>query len=323
MGWIVAAIVLVIIAWAVAIFYDIARPPRLNSNQPDAPAGAAVEGQGAQRDDADPLPPDDTGPLGYPGRRPGHPAVLLAGRSLLRVHPSEAPVGSWATGGGLGRPVDDVLAGAGAAAVSQRSAVVALGGGAAPARLAEMLQNGGRRPAVPMVAAQVRGIVAGVSAHVSVEGYLPVTPVAEDGAVAGAWVVWPDRDELRVLDDAHPDYRRVRLPPRVQVILSGGRVIQDCWAYVSRHGYLTDRSGRPRELTDQPALIAGLLADVPALSGIAGSSPQDWVRRAAEPAVRDRIRDTLAQSGFTGRQPGLSGHGDVASGTAAAGDGPQ
>jgi hypothetical protein len=310
MGWIIAAIVLVAIAWAVAVRYEIARPGGIR-NQPARWTRFRSPGKGAPPDDAEPLPPDDGGPLSYPGMRPDHPAVLLAGRALLRVHPSEAPLGSWATGPGLGRPLDDVLAQAGAAPVSQRSAVLALGTGAAPGWLAEMLRNGGRRAAVPMVAAQARGIVAGVSAHVGTGGYLPVTPVAGDGAVVSGWVILPDTDELRMLDEAEPEYQRVLLPPRIQVMLTGGRVIQDCWAYESRHGYLTDRSGRPRELTDQPALIASLLEDVPALSGIAGSSPEDWVRRAGEPAVRDRIRDELTRSGLTGRGRELAGNGDA------------
>lgn len=308
MAWVIAAIVIVVIAWAVGIGYQMVRPR--SRNQASTGTRSRTGGQGTPRDDAEPLPPDENGPLSYPGTRPDHPAVLLAGGSLLQVHPSEAPVGSWPTGRGTGRPLDDVLARAGAAPVSQRSAVLALGSGAAPGRLAEMLRNGGRNAAVPMVSARARGIVAGVSPHLSAEGYLPVTAVAADGAAAAGWVILPDSGELRVMDEARPDYRRVRLPPRVQVILTGGRVIMDCWAYVSRHGYLTDRSGRPRELTDQAALIAGLLEDVPALKGIAGSSPQDWVRRAREADVRERIRDELKDSGLTGRAGELAGDDD-------------
>jgi hypothetical protein len=308
-GWFVVLFVIVGAAWIAAICYELAKPGKLNWNQPYwwLPRKAA-EDRRVLRDDAEPLPVhDDIEPLAYPGRRPDRPAVLLSGRSVLRVHPSAGPVGSWPTGRGLGTPLDDVLARAGAARLAHRSAVLAVGSSAAPAWLAATFRRAGLRPAVPMLAAAASGIIAGVSAHVSARGYLPATPVAKEGATGAVWVIWLDRSELQVMDEAEPEYRRIGLPARFQVTLTGGRVIQDCWIYVSRHGFLTDRSAQPRGLTGQAALITSLLEDVPALPGIAGSSPQEWVQRASELAVRDRIQAELARSGLVGRLPELAG----------------
>jgi hypothetical protein len=68
---------------------------------------------------------------------------------------------------------------------------------------------------------------------------------------------------------------------------------------VSHHGYLTERSGEPRKLIEQGALIASLLTEVPALTDLAGTSPEEWISRAHDQSMRDGIRDLFRSSGIT------------------------
>ena len=243
-------------------------------------------------------------PLTYPGAAPDSPAVLVTETSVLVVRPSRTvgALGEWRVtlGPGESRALDDVLRDRGAALTGNRVPVLAVGSNAAPAQIRRKLSTAGLAAAVPVTAVTVDGLSVGVSAHVSNAGYVPATPVPDPFAKSQRmWVTWLAPDELQTMDKTEPNYDRVRIPASCSIRLTPVQPLSECWLYVSHHGYLTERSGEPRKLIDQSGLITSLLAEMPALTDLAGTSPEEWISRAHDQIVRDGIRDLFRSSGIT------------------------
>ena len=127
---------------------------------------------------------------------------------------------------------------------------------------------------------------------------MPATPVSDPAAVSDMWVLWLDPGALSALDDTEPNYQRIGLSSRYPVHLLPGRPVWGCGVYVSRHGHLTGRAGEYRPLTDQPTLLARLLAEVPGLMALAGTTPGEWIRRTRDERVRDAIRTLFLAAGI-------------------------
>jgi hypothetical protein len=274
--------------------------------------------------EVDPL----TAPLTYPGHPPQRPAVLVTGTEIFGIQPMRAaalgqwpvqPAGYAAPDGCPGsddtgsdgpdsdgpvrayKPLDRFLRDQGVPPLAGRTPILSVGSNASPAQIQRKMANAGLRLVVPITQVRVHGLVAGVSAHVSKPGYVPATPVADPSAVSDMWVLWLDPEAARALDDTEPNYQRIRLSSRYPVRLRSaplGLPVRGCGVYVSRHGHLVDRAGEPRILTDQATLIAGLLADVPALTTLAGTTPGEWIRRTRDERVRDGIRAHLLAAGI-------------------------
>jgi hypothetical protein len=242
-------------------------------------------------------------PLSYPGAAPDSPAVLVTRTSVLVVRPSRTgALGEWRVrlGPGQSKALDDVLRDRGAALTGDRVPVLAVGSNAAPAQIRRKLSTAGLAAAVPVTAVTVDGLSVGVSAHVSNPGYLPATPVPDPFAKSQRmWVTWLAPDELQTMDKTEPNYDRVQVPASCPIRLTPSQRLSECWLYVSHHGYLAERSGEPRKLIDQSGLITSLLADMPGLTDLAGTSPEEWVSRAHDQSVRDGIRDLFRSSGIT------------------------
>ncbi len=240
-------------------------------------------------------------PLAYPGRPVPWPALLLGDR-LVRLR--AVPGGGWSAPDGTGLEV--LLAAAGQPGSARRVPVLAVGSNASPAQMRHKLLTAGLPVCLPMLPATVRGLDAGVSAHVSVAGYVGAAPVTAAGAVAEVVVCWADDAQRAAVDATEPNYRRVELPAAAfPVTLPDGRVPPVTWLYAGRHGVLAPR-GVPLRATGQPQLLAGLLERSAALRALLGPGPDDWVRRAAaDPLVRRRAAGVFAAEGWVLRQPEL------------------
>jgi hypothetical protein len=242
-------------------------------------------------------------PLTYPGAAPASPAVLVTETGVLVVRPSRAgALGAWRVefGGGDSKALDEVLGERGAALTGERIPVLAVGSNAAPAQIRRKLSTAGLTAAVPVTAVTVDGLSVGVSAHVSNAGYVPATPVPDPLAKSQRmWVTWLAPDELQTMDKTEPNYDRVLVPGSCSIRLTPVQALSECWLYVSHHGYLTERSGEPRKLIDQSDLISSLLAEMPAATNLAGTSPEEWISRAHDQTMRDGIRDLFRSSGIT------------------------
>ena len=201
--------------------------------------------------------------------------------------------------------LDRYLQNAGGSPVASLVPVLAVGSNASPAQLRRKLANTGLPILVPITAVTVSGLAVGVSAHVSRPGYLPATPVPDDGAVSDLWLVWLDAVALAAVDATEPNYERIPLPTRYPVRLTTGQPVMPCWVYLSRHGYLINEAGEPRRLTDQATLISALLAGMPALRTLGGTSPQEWIERTHDPVVRDAIREAFRSAGLVRPTAGL------------------
>jgi hypothetical protein len=201
--------------------------------------------------------------------------------------------------------LDRYLRNAGGSPVASLVPVLAVGSNASPAQLRRKLATAALPTLVPITSVKVSGLAVGVSAHVSRPGYLPATPVPDDDAVSDLWVVWLDAAALAAVDATEPNYERIRLPTRYPVRLTTGQPIAQCWVYLSRHGYLINEAGEPRRLTDQATLISGLLAGIPALRTLGGTSPQEWIERTHDPVARDAIREVLRSADLVRSTAGL------------------
>jgi hypothetical protein len=189
----------------------------------------------------------------------------------------------------------------GGSPAAQRTPVLAVGSNASPAQVRRKMANATLPTRVPITAVRVHGLAVGVSAHVSRPGYLPATPVPDPAAESELWMVWLDSAALAAMDATEPNYHRVRLSSRYPVHLTPGQPVTDGWVYLSRHGHLLNAAGEPRRLTDQATLITALLAEVPALRALAGTTPQQWIERTRDPDARETIRDHLHQAGLVHR----------------------
>jgi hypothetical protein len=233
-------------------------------------------------------------PLAYPGRLPPEPG-LLDGDRFLAVRPDVADRPRLAGG----ETLDDALRRRGRPALADRRPVLAVGSNGSPAQVRRKLLGGRAGVLVPMTYATTRGLVAGVSAHVSRPGYIPAAPVLAPGTTGRFVVLWLDEEQLAVVDATEPNYRRVPLPPEVS--LDGTRAD----VYAGRHGCLADRRGTPFRLTGQPELITALLADLPGLAGITGADgPEDFAARVRDDAaLRERVKELWRREGRVVEQP--------------------
>ena len=243
-------------------------------------------------------------PLSYPGRPVPWPA-LLRGDELLRLEPGPTPPGRWAAG--PDGTLDHVLRRAGLCDVAGRVPVLAVGSNACPGQLRHKLLAAEVPSGVPMVPVGVGGLGIGVSAHISVAGYVSASPFAGAAFPARAVMCWFDPAQLAVVDATEPNYRRVLLPAdRFPVTVPGGGRLPDAWLYVNRHGVLALDGRTPLPGRDQRSLLRELLAASARLRGLLGPGPRTWVARAAaDPAVRDAGNRALAAEGWLLRQDSL------------------
>ncbi|MDN3355312.1 hypothetical protein [Actinomadura sp. DC4] len=241
-------------------------------------------------------------PLTYPGALPEGSGLLDGDRFRPLIAPpgDETPPGEWRLDGAT--TLDGALRTAARPALADRHPVVAVGSNGSPAQLHRKFA-GRADLRVPLIHATVRGLLPGVSAHVSRPGYVPAAPVLAPGAVARLPVVWLDETQLSVLDATEPNYRRLPVPDAVAVAGDGRRPE----LYAGRHGCLVDRRGEPFALTAQADLLGALLADLPELGRLTGATgPGDFVARVRrDPELRERVRLLWRREGRAVRQPEL------------------
>jgi hypothetical protein len=244
-------------------------------------------------------------PLTYPGRLPAESGLLDGDRFLaLRERTGTSP-GGWALDAAT--TLDDLLRSRGAPLLADRHPILAVGSNGSPAQLRRKLAG---RPSVllPLTYATVRGLVCGVSAHVSRPGYVPAAPVRVAGATGRLVVLWPDDAQLSVIDATEPNYHLLPLPDPATVSLDGGTPLAGCRLYAGRHGCLVDRHGGPFHLTGQAELVTGLLADLPELGRLTGArDPGEFAARVRrDPELRERVRALWRREGRVLEQPELS-----------------
>jgi hypothetical protein len=243
-------------------------------------------------------------PMTYPGRLPAESGLLDGDRFLaLRERTGTSP-GGWALDDDT--TLDDVLRSRGASSLADRHPILAVGSNGSPAQLRRKLA-GRTSVLLPLTYATVRGLVSGVSAHVSRPGYVPAAPVRVDGAIGRLVVLWPDDAQLPVIDATEPNYRRLPLPGTVTVSLDGDTPLAGCRLYAGRHGCLVDRHGGPFHLTGQAELVTGLLADLPGLGRLTGvRDPGEFAARlGGDPELRERVRVLWRHEGRVLEQPEL------------------
>jgi hypothetical protein len=218
--------------------------------------------------------------LDYPGTPAMQPGVL-------------APDGGWSPLPG-GEPPDELVVG--------RTCVLAVGSNASPAVLRAKLARAGVAEPVALVPCVVHGLDVAHSAHVSLGGYLPVTPCRRPLRVRPALPVvasWFGHLALAALDATEPNYQRLSLPDDTNGAPPGAQV------YVSRWGVLA-RDGQPVHPRPQVELHALLRTDPQLAALLSSTDPAATVAALQEPEVRSAVNARL-QSPAWSAATGLPG----------------
>lgn len=226
-----------------------------------------------ERADARAMPSLVDRPCEYPdARAPGSRGpYVYAGGWALRLGAEESP--------------EAVLRALGAAPLSERVPVLAVGSNAYPRQL---LDKFGERPpgedAVPTLRAAVPGLAICYAAALSGKGYVPATVRAAPGAVCATWLQWLTAWQLRAIARTEGQAYRLVSVPGAEVGVMGWRGRALAWA----HGRLLDLGEGPvgLEAVSQAALLGGGLA------AVAGEAAWDGCRLPGglEEAVRGHFR---------------------------------
>ncbi|MFI1354251.1 hypothetical protein ACH4TV_11800 [Streptomyces sp. NPDC020898] len=203
-----------------------------------------------------------------------------------RDHPLTYP-GVWPTVSGI-LDGDHFLPLPVAPSLTFRVPVLAVGSNASPGQLRHKMAEYGISAPLPMTRARVTGIEVGVSAHVSLLGYVSASPFDAPGNVRELFVTWLDAEQLAVIDASEGvttptgPYDRAWLPSsEVSVkLLDSGERLPGVYAYVNRRGVLHDGSGTPRRHLGERRLLTELLDGSPGLRELFGVTPEEFCTRA-------------------------------------------
>ncbi|MER6128725.1 hypothetical protein ABT173_40430 [Streptomyces sp. NPDC001795] len=198
-------------------------------------------------------------PLAYPGAWPEE-SGLLNGNRLL--------------------PLDRLVH-------EDRVPVLAVGSNACPGQLRHKMDESGITSPIPLVKARVTGVDVGVSAHVSLLGYVSASPFHAPGTARELFVTWLDAEQLDVIDASEGvgvpsgPYHRAWLPSSaVSVELESGELLPGVYAYVNRVGVLRNGDGTPRRHPGERLLLTDLLLESPRLRALFGATPEEFCARA-------------------------------------------
>ncbi|WP_371596865.1 hypothetical protein [Streptomyces sp. NBC_00564] len=168
-----------------------------------------------------------------------------------------------------------------------RVPVVAVGSNACPAQLRHKMAEFELSSPIPMVKAMVTGIGVGVSAHVSLTGYVSASPFQAPRTVSELFITWLDAAQLAVIDASEGvttptgAYDRARLSSEdFRIELESGELLPGAYVYVNRRGVLHDGTGTPRGHPGERPLLASLLAGSPRLRELFGDTPEEFCARA-------------------------------------------
>ncbi|EMF58117.1 MULTISPECIES: hypothetical protein [Streptomyces] len=219
-------------------------------------------------------------PLSYPGAWPATSGLLDGSRML---------------------PLDTLV-------FEDRVPVLSVGSNACPAQLVHKMAEHGVRCRIPMVRARVTDIGIGVSAHVSLLGYVSASPFHSPGSTADLFLTWLDEAQLAVVDASEGadsptgNFRRALLPASdFRVELESGEALDHAWIYVNRWGVLRDGGPGPRPHPGrQRPLIGELLAASAELRALFGTTPDEFCALARGDRGRCvRGRELFAEHGWT------------------------
>ncbi|MEV7341006.1 hypothetical protein [Streptomyces sp. NPDC093544] len=218
------------------------------------------------------------------GRPDPHTLEALGLAEAPRDHPLSYP-GKWPQESGLLDgdrllPLEQLVH-------RDRVPVIAVGSNACPAQLRHKMAEYAVSSTVPLVKARVTGIGIGVSAHVSLMGYVSASPFRAPGIVSELFITWLDEAQLAVIDASEGvpaptgAYDRARLSSDdFRIELESGELLPGGYAYVNRRGVLHDGSGAPRAHPGERPLLTSLLAGSPRLRELFGDTPEEFCSRA-------------------------------------------
>lgn len=247
-------------------------------------------------------------PLTYPGRRPETSVLLLMDHEWELQPVSHRRVGEYRVcrpeAGEVQPPdpasLDEVLSSLNSPGIDDRVPVLAIGSNACGAQMRHKADAEDFPLVVPMVRAQVTGLVTCYAPYVSSLGYVPATVAPSPGASEEIFVQFLDAAQLDALDATEVGYQRALLGPDegVTITLPSGEELPAVHVYVAEGGHLVDADA-PIPLGDQAEILDFVRGRSEALSDLLGDSAAEASRRArdADAGFRSRIRAALQDAG--------------------------
>lgn len=237
-------------------------------------------------------------PLEYPWASATH-AGLLDEHEFHRLDVrTDSPIGSSTVGGR--HTLDEHLATAGAAPMSERHLVVAVGSNASPDVMRRKLWSYGQGAQIllPFIPGVARGLRVGHAALCTVRGYVPASPVADPKATTVLWASWFDDVQMAALDSTEPNYTRILVTQDDHPFtLANGEAPTNYFLYEALRGLL-HVDGEPLPLMTQPQIFQHL----------AGRGGAGTVFAGEPVAALHKLVDEGAQTGLAAwfTRPGFS-----------------
>jgi hypothetical protein len=251
--------------------------------------------------------------LGYPGVPLEFAGLLRDARFAVMSPRAGEPLGaSWISADDA--DLDEVLRREGAAAMSARTLVVAVGSNASASVMLRKLVGRGASAVLPFAPCVVGNLAVGHSAHVSTRGSIAATPYDCPGARTALVASWLDDAQLAAIDATEPTYWRTRLDAADYPIeiLGAGESPDQFSVYESKAGVLA-LQGALIPLSSQEALHAVLAPGEPRFAGIALHTISGF---AADEALRMALRDAWAADLSGGSADRSGGSADRSGGSA-------
>jgi len=240
-----------------------------SAEEPDTDVRLGIRDRDRDQDqDTVPVTAQLPAPEDYPWLGPAVRSSLLREGDVVDLDPAG---GVHAPTEQLERPlvevatIEQALAVEGAAPLSARTLVLAVGSNQTPRTIARKYHRSGRdvRQATPFVRCTVHGLAVGHVANTAAPGYVPAAPYRADGERLELVASWFDEDQLAVVDATEPNYERVRLDTaEFPLALATGERPAQVDVYASLRGVLgRDRPiplrHRQQELFDELVGLTG------------------------------------------------------------------
>ena len=206
-------------------------------------------------------------PEDYPWVGPEVRSALLTAEGVLDLEPAPSAPSEEPGGPVVDRAaIDQLLAAEGAAPLSERTLVVAVGSNQTPRTIAHKYRRTASAVPVttPFVRCTVHDLAVGHVPRAAAPGYVPAAPYRAEGERMELVATWFDAEQLAVVDATEPNYDRVSLPAaQFPVALATGEEPEHVDVYASRWGVLA-RDGVPiplrhrqQELFDELVALTG------------------------------------------------------------------
>lgn len=186
--------------------------------------------------------------------------------------------------------IEAMLTAQGAAPLSERTLVVAVGSNQSPAVIAAKYRRAGHDGpvATPFLRCTVQDLAVGHSAHVSTRGYIAAAPRYAPGVATELVATWFDEAQLEIVDRSEPNYERLELSAEQHRLeLSTGDRPARFAVYASRWGVVAEKAPIAFHLRQQE--LFDLLGTLTGADAFTGTAAEVCARLAEDPGAAGEL----------------------------------